>query len=265
MLKFLISMTFFSLLFSCSTLAYNNLEPVNSSSEKERVLLTVAIEDVGYYPFNYNENGIIKGFSIDVLNYFEANSQYDFEFIITPWPRILFLVSQGKVDLILTLFKSEEREKKYHFIEPAYANEANQFFTLAENNITFSGQLEELTSYSIGTNREYSYGEYFDQADYLNKLPALTEPVLLKLLLGKRIDMLIGNPLAFNHMISQKNLSAKVKAIKPFVEITPVHMALTKKRQDAQEIKNTLEQLTKQLKSTPYYQELLSKYQLNFK
>lgn len=239
--------------------------PTQTLSEKEKVILTVAIEEGGYFPFNYNENGELKGFSVDVLNYIEANSIYDFEFIVLPWPRALFLTSQGRVDLVLTLFKKPEREKIYHFIEPAYGHEINQFFTLTENDFEFSGQLESLAQHSIGTVREYSYGEYFDGTNYLNKLPALTEEVLLKLLLGKRIDLLIGNPLAFNQLILKNNLHAKVIPVEPYVARTPVHMALTRKRADAQEIKDTMGELTKKLKSSEYYQMLLKKYHLNFK
>jgi polar amino acid transport system substrate-binding protein len=31
--------------------------------ENGKVILTVAIEEIGYFPYNYEENGEIKGFS----------------------------------------------------------------------------------------------------------------------------------------------------------------------------------------------------------
>lgn len=232
---------------------------------KQKEILTVVIEEVGYFPFNYTENGKIRGFSIDVLDYFERHSKYDFEFIILPWPRALFLVAEGKVDLVLTLFKSFEREQTYHFIEPSYGFEVNQLFTLKDTDVDFTGELQQLTPYSIGTVREYSYGKSFDQADYLNKLPALTEQILLKLLLGKRIDILIGNPLAFEELISKNNAQEQVKAVEPYVALTPVHMALTRKRADAIEIKKTLGELTQQLVNSDQYPKLLEKYHLDFK
>ena len=126
------------------------------------------------------------------------------------------------------------------------------------------GHLKQLTPYSIGTTREYSYGKAFDQASYLTKLPALTAEVLLKLLLGGRIDIAISNPLIFNRIISRENVSSQVKAIEPYIAITPVYIALTRARKDSQEIKQTIGQLIKQLKASPYYQELLDKYQLNY-
>ncbi len=248
-----------------SALAHTSQKTNEYLSENSKTILTVAIEDTGYFPFNYNENGEIKGFSVDVLDYIEANSAYDFEFIILPWPRAIYLVEQGEIDLILTLFKTPKREQLYHFIEPSYSNEVNQLFTLMNTQLEFNGKLRQLTPYSIGTIREYSYGEAFDRANYLNKLPALTEEVLVKLLLAKRVDIIIGNPLAFNQILSKKSMKSKVKVIKPYVEITPVYMALTKKRDDAQEIKRMFKQVIEQLKVTPYYQELLNKYQLDFK
>jgi polar amino acid transport system substrate-binding protein len=259
-----IKILFLLSLFSFSVLAHTSLQSDDSQAKKDKVILTVAIEEIGYFPFNYEENGEIKGFSVDILDYVEANSKYDFEFITLPWPRALYLVERGKVDLLLTLFKTSKREKTYHFIEPSYGNEVNQLFALSDNKFEFNGQLKQLTPYSIGTTREYSYGEDFDHAHYLTKLPALTEEVLLKLLLGKRIDMAISNPLIFNQMITKNNLNSQVKAIAPYIAITPVHMALTKERKGSAEIKQTIGQLTKQLKASAYYQKLLDKYQLNY-
>jgi polar amino acid transport system substrate-binding protein len=259
-----IKIIFLLYLFSFSVLANTSLKSVDHLSKKGKVILTVAIEEIGYFPFNYEENGETKGFSVDILDYVEANSKYDFEFIVLPWPRALYLVERGKVDLILTLFKNTKREQSYHFIEPAYGNEISQLFALSDKNIEFMGHLKQLTPYSIGTTREYSYGKAFDQASYLTKLPALTAEVLLKLLLGGRIDIAISNPLIFNRIISRENVSSQVKAIEPYIAITPVYIALTRARKDSQEIKQTIGQLIKQLKASPYYQKLLDKYQLNY-
>lgn len=259
-----IKIIFLLYLFSFSVLAHISLQSDDAQSKKGKVILTVAIQEIGYFPFNYEENGETKGFSIDILDYVEANSKYAFKFIARPWPRALHLVEQGQVDLILTLFKTEKREQRYHFIEPSYGNEVNQLFTLSNNNLEFNGSLQQLTPYSIGTTREYSYGESFDQASYLTKLPALTEEILLKLLLGRRIDTAIANPFIFNRLILKENVGSQVKAVEPYIAITPVYMALTRARKDSQEIKKTIGQLTKKLKASTYYQKLLDKHQLNY-
>jgi ABC-type amino acid transport substrate-binding protein len=245
-------------------LANTSLEIGDVSSKQERITLTVAVEEIGYFPYNYEENGEIKGFTIGVLDYIKTHSKYDFEFIIIPWARALYLLEQGEIDLILTLFKNKKREQIYHFIEPSYGYEVNQLFTLKDTKFEFTGELQQLTPYSIGTKRKFSYGETFDRASYLKKLPALTEAALLKLLLSNQIDMAIANPYIFNQLISKNNVTSKVRSIEPYVAKTPVYLGLTKGRDDSQEIKETFGKITEQLKSSYYYQELLNKYRLNF-
>jgi len=246
-------------------LADASVEVGNTPLHNSKVTLTVAIEEIGYFPYGFEDNDKIKGFTIELLDFIEANSKYNFQFIVLPWPRILHLVEQGKVDLILTLFKNEKREKKYHYIEPAYGYEINQLFTLKGSNVEFDGRLQQLKPFTIGTKREFSYGKPFDQASYLNKLPAINEEVLLKLLLSKRIDIAISNPYIFKQLILEKKVSAKIEAIEPYVEKTPVYLGLTKNRDDSQEIKETLGQLTMQFKTSTDYKKLLNKYRLNFK
>ncbi|MGJ8682144.1 substrate-binding periplasmic protein [Paraglaciecola sp.] len=243
--------------------AHASSNQTDNKQVQQKIVLTVATTENGYYPYNFEENGKRVGLSIDVLDYIEANSNLDFEFIVLSWPRALKFVSQGKVDMILTLFKSIEREKEYHFIEPFYGHEVNQIFSLTGNQIEFDGQLKQLESFSIGTTRDYSYGQSFDQAKYLTKLPATSEEALIKLLLAKRIDLAISNPLTFNKAIADKGLSSKVTAIKPFISVTPIYMALTRKRKKSDNIAKLLESQIERLKSSGYYQTLLDKYKLN--
>lgn len=248
---------------SLSAFAQTSEKSNDDQLTKGKTILTVAIQEIGYFPFYYTENGKLQGFSIDILDYVAAHSKYEFEYIIRPWPRAIYLATQGEIDILMALVKTPKREQKYHFIEPSFADEVNQLFTLMGNDFEFAGNLKELIPYSIGTVRGYSYGEYFDQASYLNKSPALSEEILLKLLLSKQIDMLISNPLLFNNILLKESSFTHVKAIKPYISLTPVYTALTKRRKDASEIKKTMSELTQQLKLSPYYQILIDKYNLN--
>ncbi len=87
----------------------------------------------------------------------------------------------------------------------------------------------------------------------------------MKLLLSRRVDIIIANPLVFNEVTTKAKVSSQVKALEPHTAITPVYMALARGKENSQEIKQAFEQLIKQLKASPYYQVLLDKYQLNVK
>ena len=77
--------------------------------------------------------------------------------------------------------------------------------------------------------------------------------------------MVISNPFIFKKLADELKVSNKIIPIVPYVDTTPVYFGLTKARTDSEEIKQTLAQLIVKLKASPLYQELLEKYQLNFK
>jgi len=231
------------------------------ASEK-KIILTVGFSETDYPPYNFEKDGIYQGFTIDILNYIESKSEFSFKFIKLPWPRVLQSVKKGDVDLIATLFKTKPREGIYAFIEPAYGFEINQFVSLKNKRHQYSGDLTSLTELTIGTVREYSYGKAFDQADFLNKRAVIDEGTLVKLLLGQRVDLIIGNPMTFFHILKHEFKSESVEMLNPIVERSPVYFALTKQREDYQVIQQELEQLVIQFKQSKAYQQLFDKYHL---
>lgn len=234
--------------------------PKADSSEKT-ILLTVAVSDVDYPPYNFEENGIYQGFAIDILRHIEQHSKYRFRFVKLPWPRVLKDVESGKFDMIPTFFKTESRDKQYAFIEPNYGFEVNQLFSLVENNISYSGKLEDLSQYTIGTVREYSYGQTFDNAEMLSLKPEIDEEALVRLLLGNRTEIIIGNPMTFYDLLDQLNARDKVEALTPIVERTPVYFALTRNRADHKIIQQQFKLVIEELLQSSKYQKLLDKYQ----
>ena len=228
----------------------------------EKMVLTVGFSDTDYPPFNFEKNGIYQGFTIDVLKYIEANSSFVFKFIKLPWPRVLQSVKNGDVDVVATLFKTKPRESFYAYVEPAYGFEVNQFVSLKSNAFQYNGNLHSLSDVTIGTVREYSYGKSFDQADYLNKKAVIDEGTLVKVLLGGRVDLIIGTPMTFFHILRKEFKSEAVQMITPIIERTPVYFALTKKRNNYQSIQQQLGQIVSQFKMTAGYQKLFDKYNL---
>ncbi|MCF2947494.1 transporter substrate-binding domain-containing protein [Paraglaciecola aquimarina] len=241
-----------------------NAKSVETSPKGTKTTITIATTDADYLPFKFEVDGVRQGFTIDVLDYIETHSEFDFEFIVLSWPRALHLVELGKIDLLLSLFKTKERVEKYHLIEPSYGGEISQLFTLTDNNFEFTGQLEQLTPYTVGSTRGYSSGKIFNHAEYITTFPTISEEVLLKLLVGKRIDLAITNPFTFNNLILKQNLVGKVKPIEPYITITPFYLTLSKNIPNSLLIKNRLAELLQQLMTSPEYQKLLDKYQLNY-
>lgn len=74
---------------------------------------------VGYYddyPLVFkDDNGEAAGFIIDILDKFNANNDYEIEYIYGSWSEMLNRLENGKIDLAVGIFKSEKRDEIYDF------------------------------------------------------------------------------------------------------------------------------------------------------
>jgi len=226
----------------------------------DKTVLTVGFSETDYPPYNFDKDGIYQGFAIDIFRHIESQSSFIFKFVKLPWPRVLQSVKNGEVDLVATLFKTASREELYAYVEPAYGFEVNQFLSLKSNAVEYDGDLRSLSDITIGTVREYSYGKAFDQAEYLDKKAVLDEATLVKVLLGGRVDLIIGNPMTFFHILKQEFKSEAVQMVSPIVERTPVYFALSKKIDNYHSIQRQFGQIVTEYKMTQDYQKLFDKY-----
>ena len=72
-------------------------------------------------------------------------------------------------------------------------NDERRVFNRRVNNIKYTGSLDEFKNLRIGFIMGFSYGDRFDNADYLIKDPALNPKILIKKLLAGRNDVAAEN------------------------------------------------------------------------
>ncbi len=77
--------------------------------------ITVRVSDFAPYYFQ-NEAGTWTGMAIDIVNAVMKEANYDSIFIRIPRKRAFQNIKQGKIDLMLNLSKTAEREKFLDFI-----------------------------------------------------------------------------------------------------------------------------------------------------
>ncbi len=82
-------------------------------------------QPVGYLNKNTNQ---LTGISYDLIKYIgqELNIPVQISSAL-PWKRLLKTVQEGKLDILLAAYKTEERAKSFHYSTPYYANEARIF------------------------------------------------------------------------------------------------------------------------------------------
>lgn len=108
-----------------------------------------------YAPYNYTENGVLKGISVDVLNEVwkragAENSKPEIE--VLPWARGYMYLKKEKNACLFSMGITEERRKLFAFSNPIFDNKNS---IIAKKSRGYKiGSIENLKSLTIGTLRE---------------------------------------------------------------------------------------------------------------
>jgi polar amino acid transport system substrate-binding protein len=165
---------------------------------KERHLQFGAVPWEPYYGPNLLNQGYVAEITKTALERVGYTMQIDF----VPWKRVLHDASNGYYNAVLGLYYSDERAEWMVYSEPIAAVQL-VFFEKKGRNIRWS-KLEDLKSFTIGTELGFVYTDEFDNADYLTKEPVRNAELNLKKLLGNRIDLVAASRNVFLHWINTK-------------------------------------------------------------
>jgi len=84
-------------------------------------------------PYNFNENGIAKGYSIDYMNLLAKKVGLGVEYISDQtWDDYLFMLENKKLDVMLNIVDTEKRRKYTNFTS-SYSDLLTSIFVLKEN------------------------------------------------------------------------------------------------------------------------------------
>lgn len=129
-----------------------------------------------------------------------------------PWARAMLEVRQGDRDMLLGLYLTEERAAAYKFTDRLYPT-TNVLVAGKQLGIRRFSSLHELEGYSIGFGRGWSFGEAFDNADFLDKQPTNDQLLSLRKLFAGRIDMVATSFGRFRYLARQEGFDLDKTAI----------------------------------------------------
>lgn len=204
------------------------VSPVFPADEAATPLIILRAGD--WAPYHFSDNGTLKGHLIEIIKQASEASGIPITINTIPnWNRCIELMKRGRADAIFPIFKTADREIYLNFYDTAILDtEQDFFFTAAQNPIGFSGDLKKLRGYIIGTVRGYSYGDAFNNADYLNKIPTINETSLITLLLtGNRYDLIIGDQKVLTTIAAEKGVLEKIKVTGPPVVEAPLYLGFS--------------------------------------
>ena len=175
------------------------------------------------------ESGAMQGIDIELIAKLETRLKIKIRVQRVPWVRALGMMRDGTADLMSGLARTQERETFILYQAPAYAEIRPAFYQLATNAQPIK-RYEDLASTRIGFTRGSVYFEPFDSDNALNKLSATDETQLLRMLLGRRFDVIVGSDLQVDYELRQRGFASEVvKAAYRPAKTTPLYFGISRK------------------------------------
>lgn len=175
------------------------------------------------------ENGAMQGIDIELIAKLETRLKIKIRVQRVPWVRALGMMRDGTADLMSGLARTQERETFILYQAPAYAEIRPAFYQLATNAQPIK-RYEDLAGTRIGFTRGSVYFEPFDSDNALNKLSATDETQLLRMLLGRRFDVIVGSDLQVDYELRQRGFASEVvKAAYRPAKTTPLYFGISRK------------------------------------
>ena len=165
--------------------------------------------------FPNTDSKFLKGYSWDVVRESFHSLGYTIKLNIIPWARCVKCVQNKKTDLIFPAVKNEKREKEFYFSKQPTDEQEFVIYLKKDSTLKFNG-LKSLNGLRIGTMKGWSFGQEFDNANYIKKEQSYTVLSGLKKLIRGSLDGVVGYELTYDYELKQNNLNKKVKKTIPF-------------------------------------------------
>lgn len=158
--------------------------------------------DIQWPPFNFSENGNLKGYSIDYMDILAEKTGLKIEYVIGPtWNEFLGKMKDGSLDIMPDIVRTPEREKYLNFTKP-YAENPNTI--LSKSNKKFTS-LDSLLGKTVAVTKGFFYEELLKESYPSISVLALqdTEATVKAVSFGEA-DAALGEYAVFNYIVASK-------------------------------------------------------------
>ncbi|KXI29827.1 substrate-binding periplasmic protein [Paraglaciecola hydrolytica] len=213
-------------------------------------------------PYNFEENGKIRGINADILNEACAMANVSCEMQIYPWLRAFELAEKTPTSGIFTISKTEAREHLFQWVGPLASSKAFLYRLASRSDITIDN-LEQAKQYSIAVAHGDVYEEFllaqgFEYGKNLIQFRSKAESI--PMFLQGKIDLVIGSDIVMPSWLANNQVPTDTAA--PAFQInTAGNNFLALNHAVPTELAKRLQHAIDQLKHSGQYQKIVESYQ----
>ncbi|MFB9214985.1 substrate-binding periplasmic protein [Vibrio sinaloensis] len=133
-----------------------------------------------------------EGIAHDIVTQGLVRAGYKFAYQHKPWARVLKETYYGKNDIIVAIWKSAERERKYHFTEPYLYNHLAVISRAGNDKFDYQG-LDSLNGLKVALIDNYAYPSDLLDHPNIEPVPSSDLTTSFRLLLSHRADVVVSD------------------------------------------------------------------------
>ncbi|EHZ7341230.1 transporter substrate-binding domain-containing protein [Vibrio vulnificus] len=205
------------------------------------------------------QNNANPGISVEIVIEAFKTQGHDVDFKIMPWTRALNEVKDGRVDVLVATWFTQERTSYLNYSQP-YLENSLKFIKRNGDGFEYNG-MDSLSGKNVGIIRNYGYGDEFLKATNFNKPEANDLVANAKKLLAKRIDLTLEDEL-----VAKATLSGAGMKLSDFdftnnaLSVNPLHVTSGLANAKNGEIIEAFNKGLAEIKANGTFDKILMKY-----
>lgn len=151
----------------------------------------------------YADTSLINGgLATDLIRTALARAGFTTEYEQVPWARGILGLSDGRYDILIDAWYSEERTRIGQFSQPFLVNRLC-FLKRKDSPISYA-KLADLYAYPVAVVRGYAYSAQFDNDPNLKKVPVHSFSMSLRMLAAGRVQLAVEDEFAARFALSRE-------------------------------------------------------------
>lgn len=200
------------------------------------------------------------GLSTDLIRTALSRAGYTTEYEQVPWARAIHGLSEGRYDILINAWYSNDRTRIGQFSSEYLINRL-RFLKRKTSSIEYQN-LTQLHPYSIAVVRSYAYSPAFDGDADLKKVPVASFSTAVRMLAAGRVELTIEDEYAARFALSREpeDVRDKVEFLPKSLAENSLHILVSLKNPEHEQIVASFDREIAKMKTDGSYARLMKQH-----
>lgn len=205
----------------------------------------------------YADASLINGgLATDLINTALSRAGYSTEYEQVPWARAVHGLTEGRYDILINAWYSEDRTRIGQF-SAAYLTNRLRFIKRKDVDVDYQN-LAQLHPHTIAVVRGYAYSPAFDNDPELKKIPVASFSTAVRMLAAGRVELTVEDEYAARFALSRESpdVQNSLEFLPTSLAENTLHILVSLKNPDHEKIVARFDQEIAAMKADGSYEKL---------